>query len=289
MRLGGTIFLARSRNDLEPLCEKLDCYGLSAIVGPPGLEKLTDDECMEYGLEAGRLGITIGEYGCWCNLISPDSEERQKGIKKTREALRKAEIMDCRTVLNMVGTTHPSGDFFAPTPYMFSKKCRSDLREIILQILDGLELKSVKYILEPWCNSFFYRPEDIREFIDSVGHPSFGLHLDQMNMISHDNFFNTTELINKTFDLLEDKVFSVHLKDQTWDYSHQNLKWDEVSIGDGVMDYDTYLKRISKLPVDITCYCERMTEERDFAINFARLHHLASKAGTGFLKRGESR
>ena len=65
------------------------------------------------------------------------------------------------------------------------------------------------------------------------------------------------------------------------------LKWDEVYIGDGVMDYDTYLKRLSQLSPDIPCYCEHMAEERDFVLNFTRLHYLAKKIGVKFLGRDE--
>ena len=63
------------------------------------------------------------------------------------------------------------------------------------------------------------------------------------------------------------------------------LKWDEVYIGDGVMDYETYLKRLSELPPDTPCYCEHLREERDYALNFARLHRLADKTGVRFLRR----
>jgi hypothetical protein len=30
-----------------------------------------------------------------------------------------------------------------------------------------------------------------------------------------------------------------------------------------------------------------LSEERDYAVNFARLHHLADKAGVKFLRRNE--
>ncbi len=110
-------------------------------------------------------------------------------------------------------------------------------------------------------------------------------HLDQMNMVNQDYFFNTTKLINKTFDLLGDKVFSVHLKDIRCDHDHMFLKWDEVYIGDGVMDYDTYLKRLAKLHPDLPCYCEHMAHEQDYALCFARLHHIAKRNGLKFLPR----
>jgi sugar phosphate isomerase/epimerase len=156
-----------------------------------------------------------------------------------------------------------------------------------LRILDGLDLTTCKYVIEPWHNTFFYQPEAIRAFIDSVDHPMFGLHLDQMNIVSQETFHHTTDLINRTFDLLADAVASVHLKDIRCDHTHMFLKWDEVNIGDGVMDYETYLKRLADLPPDTPCYCEHMPGERDYALNFARLHFLAQKAGVRFLGRAE--
>ena len=65
-------------------------------------------------------------------------------------------------------------------PYMKTAEAKAEFREVVLKILDGLDLKTTKYVIEPWHNTFFYKPEDIREFFDAVDHPSFGLHLDQM-------------------------------------------------------------------------------------------------------------
>ena len=83
----------------------------------------------------------------------------------------------------------------------------------MLRILDGLDLHRTAYLIEPWFTSFFSRPQTIRRFIDRVGHPAFGLHLDQMNMVDWQHFYRTAELIDEAFDLLADKARCVHLKD----------------------------------------------------------------------------
>lgn len=284
MRLGG-FFGANTAAELEPLCEKLDCYGLSAIPAPWKITEMPDDDCIAFGERARELGIVVGEAGIWENLMTPDADLQFRRIEKAREVIRNADLMGCRCVVSLIGTKDPSDHPLAPHPFMFTDACKAEFREIVLRILDGFELNSVRYAIEPWHNTFFYKPEEAREFIDSVGHPAFGLHLDQMNMVSQHDYFNTTALINTTFDLLADKVWSVHLKDIRCDYKHLFLKWDEVYIGDGVMDYDTYLKRLAKLPPDTSCFCEHMAEERDYAVNFARLQRLAEKVGVQFLTR----
>jgi sugar phosphate isomerase/epimerase len=287
MRLGG-YFAAGSIGDLEPLCARMDVYGLSATFAPGNLAKMDADACAAYGEKARSLGLVLGEAGLWENLMTADPAMRAQRIQTVRLALQKAEAMRCRCVVTLIGSRHPSEHPLAPHPYMHTEECKREFRETVLRILDGLDLKHTMYGIEPWHNTFFYDPQDIRDFIDRVGHPRFGIHLDQMNMVSQRYYDDTTALINKTFDLLSDRVASVHLKDIRCDPAHMFLKWDEVNIGDGVMDYETFLKRLSRLPADTTCFCEHMAEERDYALNFARLHHIAGKVGVRFLKRGET-
>ena len=282
MRLGGHLFWVESADEIEPLCEKLDCYGLSTI--PAALEG-SDEECDQFGETARKLGLVVGEAGFWDNLMTPDKELQNSRIEAARGMLKKAEIAGCRCFVTLVGTRDRSDYSLAPHPYMYTDKCTSEFREVVLRILDGVELEKTGFGIEPWHNTFFYQPEEIREFIDSVGHPRFGLHLDLMNMVNQQNFYHTTELINKTFELLADRVWSVHLKDIQYDNTHMFLKWDEVLIGEGVIDYATYLSKIAELPEDTPCFCEHIELETEHALNFARLHHLASKAGVHFKRR----
>ena len=286
MRLGG-FFDPQTTEELDAICEKLDCYGLSAIRAPKRILEMSDDECVLFGEKAAKLGLYIGEAGFWESMITRDQDLRSRRIQIVRETLRKADLMNCNAVVTLVGSIDAQDRRFAPYGYMYSDECKKEFREIVLRILDGMELKHTKYCIEPWINTFFYQPEEIREFIDDLGHPYFGVHLDQMNLISQKDFFNTTPLINRTFDMLADKVVSVHLKDLRWDVCRSVIKWDECDIGDGVMDYDTYLTRLQTLDANMTCYLEHMSEERDYALNFARLQALAKKSGVKFLRRGE--
>lgn len=282
MRLG--YYRATTASQLDELPEKLDAHGCSAVWAD-GIDQRTDYECAALKERSQQLGIVLGEAGMWENLMTGDAEKRRARIERVRRMLRKADLAGVKCVVTLVGTKDASEMPLAPHPYMYTKAAKSEFREVVLRILDGLDLKVAGYGVEPWHNTFYYQPEQIREFIDSVGHPKFGVHLDQMNMVSQESFYNTTDLINKTFDLLADKIWSVHLKDIRCDFTHMFLKWDEVRIGEGVMDYATFLRRIAALPEDTTCFCEHFKDEADYAICFSRLHALAEKAGVSFLRR----
>lgn len=283
MRLG--YYSARTPVELEAVAEQLDVYGLGAVWA--NIEGLAEDECAALGDRARALDIVLGEAGMWENLLTGDAELRDRRIARVRGLLRNADLAGVKCVVTVVGSKDPSGHMLAPHPDNYTDACRREFREIVLRILDGLELTTVRYGLEPWHNTFFYQPEEIKAFLDDVDHPALGLHLDQMNMVSQVDYFTTTALIERTFALLADRVCSVHLKDIKCDPAHMFLKWDEVRIGEGVMDYDIYLKRLATLDPDTPCYCEHFANEGDYAISFARLHRLAEQAGVAFLRPGQ--
>ena len=283
------MFNASTIDDLEPLCDVLDTYGLSAISGPDGMMTMSDAELEAYGVKARELNLVIGETFYFANVIDPDPDARAEHIANIRAMLAQAETLGCKSVISLVGTTDPGGFPTQPDAtngYLHSQAAADDFREIVLRILDGLDLPTVKYIIEPWNNTFFYLPETIRAFFDTIDHPMLGLHLDQMNMVSQATYYDTTSLINQTFDLLADKVVSVHLKDILQTRGPDDfVAFKEVLIGEGSMDYATYLRRLAELPTDVPCYCEHLPTEEQYALNFARLHKIASDAGVSFLRR----
>ncbi len=284
MRLGG-FYGAETIAQLEPLCEQLDRHGLSAIPAPKRLADMPDEECAAFGEEARRLGLVIGETGMWENLMTADPDLQRARIERVRALLAMADVMGCRCVISLVGARHSSDSPLAPDPLMLTERGIREFRDVVLRILDGLELRSTSYAIEPWCNTFFYQPEDIHRFLHSVDHPGLRLHLDLMNMVSRETFHDTTALVQRTFDLLDEHVVSAHLKDLRWDFGHMMLKWDEVLVGDGVLDYAAYLRRLAELPLDTTCYCEHLSTEAEYAENFARIHAIADRVGVPFLRR----
>lgn len=286
MRLGGYV-RPETMAELEAAPEKLDTYGLSCIVAPRAINDMSDDDAVAYGERARELGVVIGEAIPNVNLGTEDPELRQHRIDYCRTMLLKSELMHCHGIVILVGSPGSSDYLAEAHPYLFTDDCRREFRETVLRIVDGLELRHAKLLIEPWNHSFFYRPGPVREFMDSLDDPRVLVHLDQMNMIDQDHIFATSTYINETFDLLSQYVGGIHFKDLAWDWHHMFLKLDEVLIGDGVMDYETYVRRVSELPGDVACFCEHLSEEGDFAINFARLHKIAAGLGVSFARRGE--
>jgi sugar phosphate isomerase/epimerase len=284
VRLGGW-YSAERAEELSALCERLDAHGLSAIPAPNRIAEMSDDECAAFGQTARQLGIVVGETGMWENLMTSDPGRRARRIERVRTLLRKAELMGCRCVISLVGSGHPSDSMLAPDGTMLTDEGRRAFREVVLQIMDGLELERTCYAIEPWRTSFFYHPEDIAAFLDDVDHPRVWLHLDLVNMVGRRDYFDTAGLAERTFALLSDRIAAAHLKDLRWDHQHMQIRWDEVPVGDGVMDLDAYLRGLASLDPDLPCFCEHLPTEAEYAESFARLHRVAERIGTRFLPR----
>lgn len=285
MRLGGSIFEAQTADDIDSLVESLDTYGLSTIVGPWGFDEMADDDLAAFGERATQLGLVIGESHSRPNLLIRDPEERGRRIEQLRVGLRKADLMGSSSVCILVGTAGPEDHLAAPHPFNYTDQAKREFREAVLRAMDGLDLQRTSLMVEPWTNTFFYQPEAIREFLDSVGHPRVGLHLDLMNMVDQYHYYRTTELIDETFDLVGQYIGAVHFKDLLWDWEHMFLKFDEVPVGNGVIDYKTYIRRLAALGRDIPCFVEHFPTEGEFAMSFARLHRIAGEVGASFEPR----
>lgn len=285
MRLGG-YFHADTLEELEPLCAELDAHGLSAIRAPGQLAQRSDEDCAAFGEKARQLDLHIGEAGFWQNLIDPDREAVAQRIQTVRTMLRKADLMGARCVVTLVGSKDPESPL-APHPDNFTDVARQEFREVCLRILDGLELKTCRYVIEPWVNTFFQKPDEILAFLQSVDHPSLGLHMDLMNMVTPETYYRTTELAHHAFDLLEPYIASVHAKDILWSYGKQRSVYqlDEVYVGDGVMDYDAYLQRLDRLDPDLTVYTEHYSTREEYQTALQRLRQAAKNAGARFLPR----
>jgi sugar phosphate isomerase/epimerase len=280
-----SFFRAERTAELYNLAEKLDRYGLGAIPAPIRTAEMTDEECIVFGEKAASLDIVISEVHFLKNLMAPDPETRRRRVEEGRALLRKSDLLRARCLLGFAGSADPRDSIAVPAAYNYTDAFKSELRELVLRVLDGVELEWTKYGLEASPKSFFYGVEGCAELISAVDHPDFGIHLDMMNMVSQDTYFTTTTLIEQTFAVLGDKIFAAHLKDISWDWEYQFLKFDECMVGDGDMDYEAFLKHLANMDPDFPCMCEHLEVESDFITSFERLHSLADALGLSWRGR----
>jgi sugar phosphate isomerase/epimerase len=281
-----------TRDDFETHSAEIERFGIGAIGGPDRIAEWTLDECAAYGELAAGYGLAIAETFRMCNPLHPDPDYRTRAISDLRELLRRADVMRVGSVVTLAGSL-ADGDTFdgaiRPHPDNWSSRAVAGLREFCERVLDGLDLTQTTYSLEPMPSSFFHEPEPIAEFLTAVGHPLLKLHLDMMNMHSMHTYFHSTELIDRTFDLLADHIVVVHAKDLLWSDREIFVRLLEVVPGDGVLDYPRFVERLRELPADIPVMTEHWADIEDYHRGIDYLRTLATEKGVPLVRANRAR
>ena len=278
MRFGLNWAPIRNQQELEAALPLIDELGLAATAAPAEMNRWPLHECAAYGDMVRSYGLIIGEVGYWQNLLVDDEAARSHRIDEVRSLLQKADAMGAGCVVTLVGS-FDSKHALAPHAENWSDRARERAAENCHRILDGLDLQRTCYALEPWCNGFYHEAEAVAGFLEKIDHPRLALHLDVMNMHSVNTYYQSTQVIEQAFDLLGKWAVSVHAKDLRWDPTYMFLRMDEVMPGEGILDYDLFLRRVDSLSPDIPVYTEHWHTDEQYMEAIGRLHALAASAG----------
>ena len=118
--------------------------------------------------------------------------------------------------------------------------------------------------------------------LKAVQRDAFGVHLDPCNLVnSPERFYRNTELLDECFDKLGPWIASCHAKDVAWEVEMQ-IHFREVTLGEGELDYTTYLKRLAALPGDVPLMIEHMKGAEEYDKSREYLFDVGKKIGVSF-------
>ncbi len=130
------------------------------------------EKCAMAGIE---ISSTIANYSDSGNLLSLDTNQREKGIRTVNRSLEIAGILKVDTILLHPGQLTVGGTY-------------QEVWDNLLGILKGLAAiaasNSAAIGLENVWNKFLLSPKETREFIDAVDSEWVGVYLDTANMMA---------------------------------------------------------------------------------------------------------
>ncbi len=108
------------------------------------------------------------------------------------------------------------------------------------------------------------------------------MHLDVCNtMNSPARFYNNGAVIHECFAKLGPWIISCHAKDLQWGPGYQ-VNIQEVIPGTGLIDYKTYLRELSQLPVDAPLMLEHLHNEDEYTKGRQYIQGIARSLGLSF-------
>jgi sugar phosphate isomerase/epimerase len=260
VRLGGPVFA--KFNNPDDWIKALKESGYRAAYCPVDISA-SKDEIKAYKEAARKADIIISEVGVWNNPISSNEAERKSAIEKNIKCLQLADEISANCCVNVSGSRNEK---YWAGPHMdnLTDETFDMVVEVTRKIIDAVNPSDTFFTLEamPWA--FPYSPDSYLRLIKAIDRKGFAVHLDPVNMVvSPELFFNNGNLIQECFAKLGRYIRSCHAKDIILREDIYTPHLDEVRPGLGKLNYNVYLKELSKL-TDVPLMLEHLNTEEEY-------------------------
>ncbi len=220
-----------------------------------------DDELAEMRTALRKHDVTVFEVGAYSNIIHPDRNRRQEIISAIIRKFEDSEKVGGGLVATVSGCCDHKY-LINPLPENWSPETWKILVQSVKQILRDTAGMKTALGMEAQITTNIDGPKAHRRLIDDVGDPRCAVNLDPTNMISFREYFRTTELLHECFDLLGESILGCHAKDTFILPDIQTLHIQEVCPGRGIMDYTTFLVRMSRMRWPRALFPEHLPAEQ---------------------------
>lgn len=229
--------------------------------------------------------VMLAEVGIWRNVVSPDAAERSANIAYAAEKLAVADAVGAKTAVTYPGSLKAGARFFESVPANFEPEGFEATVAACREIIDLVKPKRAKFSLEMMQYSVPDSVDNYVELIRAVDRPAFGAHFDPVNLIMTPRaYWQSGALIRECFDKLGQWVTSCHAKDITNIHHNTSLELAEIQIGEGVLDYRTYLRALDQMPREVPLMLEHL-EGPAYAVARDRIIAVGDDVGVSFAKR----
>lgn len=279
MRLSGPVFL--KSDDPAVLAKAHQDIGYRAAYAPSDLSVNDTDRIAAMAKEFASRDITIAEVGAWKNMLDPNPETRRQNIGYVTDRLALAEALGARNCVDIAGSFNPTV-WFGQDPKNLSQAFFDATVENCRRVIDAVNPKRARFTIEmmPW--SFPSTPDEYLTLIKAIDQKAFGVHLDVCNtMSSPARLYNNGAVIRECFAKLGQSIVSCHAKDLQWGPGYQ-VNIQEVIPGAGLIDYKTYLRELSQLPVDAPLMLEHLHNEEEYTKGRQYIQGVARSLGLSF-------
>jgi len=257
-------------------------FGYAAAYVPVSLLGADSHTLATWGKAFLDQYVTLAEVGIWRNLIDPDPTKRRAELDYAAQCLALADAVGARCAVSFIGSFAP-GTRHGLDARNLGPQALDAAVETVRYLIDTVKPKRAKFALEMMQATVPDSADSYLELIRAVDRPEFAAHLDPVNLVmTPRSYFDTGALIRECFQKLGPWIVSCHAKDIKL-HETAALHLDEVQIGDGNLDYRTYLTELSRLP-DVPLMLEHL-EAGQYALARDRIFGFGDASGVAFANR----
>ena len=204
----------------------------------------------------------IAEVGAWSNPLSSDPAERAQALETCKAALTLADSIGARCCVNVTGSRGARWD--GPDPKNLTGETFDMIVASVREIVDAGQPESAYYTLEAMQWMYPDSPDSYLRLLGAIDRDRVAVHLDPVNMInSAERYFRNADLVRECFAKLGRYTVGCHAKDVHLD-DRSIVHLDEVTPGDGALDYGVFLEELDRLDADTPLILEHLPDEAEY-------------------------
>jgi len=237
-----------------------------------------DSDIVELKAALKKYDVEFFDMMIWTNLIHPDPVQRQKNLKYVAENIEAAERCGVRNVCACTGSCDPDY-FIGMHPDNWTKNTWKSTVDAIKQLIR--DTKGCKTVIgvEAAVTTNIDGPIAHKRIMEDVGDERCKVTLDCTNMFTVSNYFHSTEMLNRSFDMLGEDIMCCHGKDTYIERDKMLAHLVMKTAGNGVQDYETYLVRMSRMKWPRTLHLEFALDKSEYPAAKAFVEKTAAKVG----------
>lgn len=254
---------------------QLGIRGCLTNFGPD--ESRWDTAARELATALGNTGVTLLEYNAPLWLQPRERSGCQSLAHKFARLLEIAESIGC---LNVGACTGGFGKGLGPHPRNRSQESWDLLKETCLLLAEEAEHRGLRarVLIELVYTSVIWSPQTLARFVADVNSPNVQGHMDIANCLTFDNIYGHAAFIRESFVVLGGRIQSSHVKDVAPIESYfPGLA--ECLVGEGVLDFRTYLGCLAQMPPEFPVLIEHMRASHEIERSYRRVAAIAEEMG----------
>ncbi|WP_214226365.1 sugar phosphate isomerase/epimerase [Pedobacter sp. B4-66] len=239
-------------------------------------DSITKEKCMLIRNTFERYDLPISCISGYTNLVHPNLAKRKKNLDHLKKIIRFAHDLGSPYVISETGTFDPDSDW-VHHPKNKTEEGYEECRSVIADLVEHARAHGVIFLTETYVNNVIGSVEETLRLFGDINDPHLGLLMDPTNYFEDHNIDNMDLTLNHIFDALSDKIKVSHAKDVKRSSGMNGVKMANIDASEahalrgvglidlpapglGSLNYDLYLRRLSKDYPDIPLIIEHLDE-----------------------------
>ena len=236
---------------------------------------LTREKCHKIRDAFRDANIPIVAISGYTNIIHPDPVKKAENLKNLKTLLRFARDLGTPYVISETGTFCEESDWVYD-PKNGTEEAYEEICSAITDLAKFAYDNGSVFLVENYVNNVVGSVDQVLRLFSDVNHTGLGLLMDPTNYFTDKNADYVDGEINRIFNALADKIKIAHAKDfkkaEDTGEKHADIDASEAhsfrgagaielpAPGMGILNYELYVKRLSKLNPNIPIIIEHLDE-----------------------------